>query len=279
MKTTWGARTSPGGIIIASWGQINSIVSRSDVVLHVLDARDPLATFSNRLVRIVEKHGKKILIVLNKCDLIPRSIAEDWKEYFESKMGLPTVYIAAARKMGTIKLRRAIKKTAPSLPTIVSVIGYPKVGKSSIINALKGKHSASTSPYPGSPGYTRTFQLYRVDPNILMIDTPGILPVEGDTLEKIIRGYPPEKLEDPVLPAIQLIQKILEHNPNAFLHAYGIESKNPLEILENIAVARGWFYKKTKEPLIEEAARHVIRDFHDGKIVYYVKPPEENHHG
>jgi len=87
LKTTWGARTSPGGIIIASWGQINSIVSRSDVILHVLDARDPLATFSNRLVRIVEKHGKKILIVLNKCDLIPRSIAEDWKEYFESKMG------------------------------------------------------------------------------------------------------------------------------------------------------------------------------------------------
>jgi len=107
-------------------------------------------------------------------------------------MGLPTVYIAAARKMGTIKLRRAIKKIAPSLPTIVSVIGYPKVGKSSIINALKGKHSASTSPYPGSPGYTRTFQLYRVDPNILMIDTPGILPVEGDTREDN-KGLPARK--------------------------------------------------------------------------------------
>jgi ribosome biogenesis GTPase A len=273
LKTTWGARTSPGGIILASWGQIDRVITRSDVILHVLDARDPLKTLSERLIKMVEKRGKKILIVLNKCDLIPRSVAEEWKDYFESSRNLPTVYIAATRRMGTIKLRTAIKRVAPSLPTVVSVVGFPKVGKSSIINALKGRHSASTSPYPGSPGYTRTFQLYRVDKNILMIDTPGILPVEGDPLEMIIRGYPPEKLEDPVNPCIQLIKRIISNNPNAFLHAYGIEERDPLRILEELAIKRGWFYKKTREPLIEEAARLVIRDFHDGKITYYVRPP------
>jgi ribosome biogenesis GTPase A len=277
LKTTWGAKTSPGGIILASWGQIDRIVSRSDVVLHILDARDPLNTFSEKLVKITERRGKRIIIVLNKCDLVPRSIALDWRNYFEEK-GFSTVYIAAARRMGTLKLRTAIKKTAPSLPAVVSVIGYPKVGKSTVINALKGRHSASTSPYPGSPGYTKTFQLYRVDKNILMIDTPGILPVEGDLVERIIRGYPPEKLEDPVNPAVLLIERVLRHNPQAFLHAYGIEAQEPLKILEELAIMRGWFYKKTKEPLIEEAARAVIRDFHDGRIVYYVKPVEVQEH-
>lgn len=273
MKTTWGAKTSPGGIILASWSQIERIVSRSDLVLLVLDAREPLNTFSRKLVNIVERHGKKILLVLNKSDLIPRNIAEEWKRYFEEK-GYPAIYVSATRHMGTLKLRTAIKHTAPSLPTVASVVGYPKVGKSSVINALKGKHSASTSPYPGNPGYTRTFQLYRVDENILMIDTPGILPIEGDPLECVLRGHPPEKLDDPVNPAVMLIQRILRFNPSAFLYTYGIDATDPLRILEEIAIRRGWFYRRTREPLIEEAARAVIRDYHNGKLTYYIRPSQ-----
>jgi ribosome biogenesis GTPase A len=267
-----GAATSPGGIVLASWGQIWNLVSKADVVLHVLDARDPLSTFSRRLVSIVERRGKELIVVLNKADLIPRSVAEEWKDYFEG-MGFPAVYMAASKHMGTLKLRGAIKRNAPALPVVVGVVGYPKVGKSSIINALKGRRSAPTSPYPGSPGYTRHFQLYRVDNKILMIDTPGILPIDGSEIERLIRGYPPEKLEDSVRPAIMLIERILTYNPNAFLHAYGIETRDPLRILEEIAVRRGWFYKTTKEPLIEEAARAVIRDYHNGKIRFYIRPP------
>lgn len=271
MRTTWGKKVSGGGIILASWSQIDELVSRSDVVLLVLDARDPLSTFSRKLVKIVERHRKKLLLVLNKCDLVPRKVAEEWKKHFEER-GYPTVYIAATKHRGTLKLRNTIKHIAPALPTVVAVVGYPKVGKSSVINALKGKHSASTSPYPGSPGYTKHFQIYRVDDDISIIDSPGILPVEGDPLERVLRGYPPEKLKDPVNPAIMLVDRVLRFNPSAFLHTYGIESKNPLEILEQLAIRRGWFYKTTKEPLVEEAAKAVIRDYHDGKIVYYVRP-------
>lgn len=269
-----GAIITRGGLILASWKQISDLVSKSDVILHVLDIRDPLNTFSKKLVGIVERHGKRLVIVLNKCDLVPRSVAEEWKEYFEKNHGYSTVYISAPKHLGTLKLRLAIKKVAPSLPVVASVVGYPKVGKSSIINALKGRYSASTSPYPGSPGYTKHFQLYRIDNNILMIDTPGILPVEGDTLERLIRGYPPEKLEDPVQPAIMLIERVLKYYPRAFEVAYRISSKNPIEILEELARMRGWFYKTTKEPLIEEAARTIIRDYQNGKIIFYIRPSD-----
>lgn len=262
---------SRGGFILASWSQLDRMISRVDVVLMVLDARDPLSTFSKRLESIARERGKKLILVLNKSDLVPRNVVEEWKRYFMEK-GYITVYMAAARHMGTLRLRRTIRRVAPSLPTIVAVTGYPKVGKSSIINGLKGRHSAPTSPYPGSPGYTRHFQLYRVDKDILLVDSPGVIPVEGGELERVIRGYPIEKLEDPILPAMKLIERIMTHHPNAFMEAYGVSERDPLRILEEIAVRHGWFYKTTREPLIEEAARKVIRDYHDGVVKFYIRP-------
>lgn len=259
------------GFTLATWGELARVVSRADVVLMVLDIRDPLSTFSRKLEKMVLSEGKKLVLVLNKADLVPREVAEDWKKYFQAR-GYIAVYTAVARHMGTLRLRRTIRRVAPVLPTLVAVTGYPKVGKSSLINALKGRHSASTSPYPGSPGYTKHFQLYRIDKNILMIDSPGVIPVEGGPLERVIRGFPVESLEDPVNPAIMLINRILEHRPTAFKEAYEIDETDPLKILETLAVKRGWFYKKTKEPLIEEAARAIIRDYHDGKIPFYITP-------
>ncbi len=259
------------GFVLASWSDLRRVVSRADVVLEVLDARNPEATRSRRLERMVESMGRVLVLVLNKSDLVPRSIVEEWTRLYRGR-GYHAVYMAARDHKGTRVLRRKIKEVAPAFPVVVAVTGYPKTGKSTIINALKGRHSATTSPIPGSPGYTRHVQLYRIDSKILMIDTPGVVPVEGGPLERIIRGYPPEQLDDPVKPAIMLIQEILKHNPYAFQSAYGIGSREPMEILEKLAVKRGWYYKKTHEPLIEEAARTIIRDYHKGKIPYYVKP-------
>jgi ribosome biogenesis GTPase A len=58
------------------------------------------------------------------------------------------------------------------------------------------------------------------------------------------------------------------------MEAYWIREREPLKILTELAIRRGWFYKKTREPLIEEAARTVIRDYHKAKLLFYV-PPEE----
>jgi len=262
-------------MVLIGWKRIRRIVSSADIVLEVLDARDPLTTMSRELEKIVREMGRELILVLNKADLVPRSIVEEWVRLLRGR-GYHAVYIAAAKHMGTRILRREIKKVAVALPVTVAVVGFPKTGKSTIINALKGRHSASTSPIPGSPGYTKHIQLYRIDKNILMIDTPGIIPVEGGELERIIRGQNPDQLEDPVNPALSLIKKILKHNPTAFIQAYGIEETDPLKILEEYAIKRGWFYKSTREPLIEEAARQIIRDFHEGKIPFYVKPNIED---
>ncbi|GAB6148476.1 GTPase [Stetteria hydrogenophila] len=258
---------------LASWRLLARVVKNADVVVEVVDIRDPMSTRSRRLERMVEALEKPLLIVLNKADLVPRSVAEKWQRILEG-MGYEVMYMAATRRYGTRVLRSRIKALATMKPFAAAIVGYPKTGKSSIINALKGKRSAFTSPVPGSPGYTRHVQLYKVEPNFYLIDTPGVIPVEGGWPEALIRGKSPEELADPVPPALALIERIVKYNPKAFMQAYGINSRNPMEILERLAVKRGWFYKTTKEPLIEEAARTIIRDYHKAKIPFYV-PPEE----
>lgn len=262
-------------MILATWKTIRRVAKLADVILEVVDARDPIGTRSRRLERIVERAGKKLVIVINKADLVPREILEKWKKIFEDE-GYPTVYISARDRLGTSILRKTILKVADKKGKTVKVaiVGFPKVGKSTIINVLKGKHSASTSPIPGSPGYTKHTQWYRIDKKIVMLDTPGILPVKGDDIEAAIRGKPPDELRDPVKPAVELLRRALEHDPTIIKRTYGIEEKDPYKILEKICEKRHWYYKKDREPLIEEAAKTIIRDWHRAKLVFYIKPEE-----
>lgn len=256
-----------------TWSQVYSVVKKCDLVLEVVDSRDPIGTRSRGLERIVRKLGKKLLIVINKADLVPKRVLEGWKEVFEAQ-GYPTIYISAKMRRGTRLLRETILEHSLKTPVIVAVIGFPKVGKSTIINVLKGKKSASTSPIPGSPGYTRHVQLYRVDDKIKLLDTPGILPVSGEGLEAALKGKPPEEFKDPVKPAVELLRVVLEKDPTSIYRVYKVDSRDPYEVLNGIAVRRGWFYRSTGEPNIEEAARTVLRDWHRSKITFYVKPEE-----
>ena len=258
---------------LASWRLLAKTIKNADVVVEVVDIRDPIHTRSRRAERMAEALDKELIIVLNKADLVPRGVAEKWKRIIEGQ-GYEVIYVSATRRLGTRMLRGLIKAVAPVKPFSAAVIGYPKTGKSSVINALRGRKGASTSPIPGSPGYTKSIQLLKIEPGFYMIDTPGVIPVEGGWPEAIIRGRAPEELVDPVRPAMALIQRVLHYNPRAILDAYGIEETDPYLILEELARRRGWFYKSDHEPLVEEAARTVIRDYHKNKIRFYV-PPEE----
>jgi len=257
---------------LASWNLIRELVLTSDIVLEVVDIRDPINTRSTKLEGIVSELNKSLIVVINKSDLVPRNVAESWKKYF-NELGLNAVYISARDRLGTRVLRSEINKLKLSKkPLVIAVVGYPKVGKSTLINTLKGRHSASTSTTPGSPGYTKKSRLYRISGGIYLIDTPGLVPPEGDDVELVIRAKPLDEIENVVNVATRLISKILKYNKTAFKDAYDITDVDPYKILEVLALKRGWISKRDREPLIHEAAKTVVRDYLDGKIVFYYTP-------
>ncbi|MEM0295176.1 MAG: GTPase RsgA [Candidatus Korarchaeum sp.] len=260
------------GMRLASWSEIRKFIGRSNLVLEVLDSRDPWTTRSRKLEEIASSMGRKVLVVINKSDLVPKQVLDDWVKVFREE-GLKAIYVSARERMGTMKLRRFMKKEAPAIPAIVLVAGFPKVGKSSIINVLKGRSSASTSPIPGNPGYTRSFQLFRVERGLYLVDSPGIIPVEGGPLEAVMRGCPPERLSDPVGVAASLIERALRADPSAIRRTYGIEETDPILIIEELARRRGWILRGG-EVNVGEAARQIVRDYHDHRLNFYVTPKE-----
>lgn len=258
-------------MLFIEWRDLEVIISEADMVLEVVEARNPLVTRCKIVEKIVFDKDKDLIVVLNKCDLVPRKICNRWIDFLISE-GI-TAICFSNRIRGTVKeLKKLIMKTTAT-PISIAIVGYPKVGKSSLINALKGKNSALTSPYPGTPGYTKRCQRYKIDSRIYLIDTPGVIPVYKDDIELQIRAKPIEKIRNPVILAVELIKTILENNEYAFSNAYGIDTIDPMQILEMLAIKRGWFIGRDREPNVTEAAKTIIRDYLRGRIEYYVAPP------
>jgi len=256
-----------------AWRRVRSVLEMSDLVLEVIDARDPVETRNRRLEDLVNRLGKSLMMVINKADLVPMEVLKEWRRFLERDY--PTVFISARDRLGTRKLIVNIKRYAPRLPVRVSVVGYPNVGKSTIINYLKGRHVAETSPVPG---WTIGEQIVRAKQWLVVIDTPGVVPVEEvkDEALLVIKGaIDPSKLDDPVVPAIKLIMRIKSFNPKAFMERYGVDSEDPMELLELVGRRRGLLMRGGKVN-IREAAIAVIRDWILCKLTYYYRPGDRN---
>ncbi len=247
------------------------VISEADLVIEVLDARIPLESRCRRIERIVERKGKPLVLVINKSNLVPRPVMEEWRKIFSREY--PTIYISARDRLGTRRLWQVIKKNAPKLPVKVAVVGYPNVGKSSIINILKGRHSLGTSPIPG---FTKHKQLVKASQMIYVIDTPGVFPSPKKEPEiAVISALRPESLDDPVIPALKLLEIALKKSPLSIEETYKIkvDTKDPYTILAKIAERRGLLLKDGKLN-IDEAARILIRDWQSGRLIFYFTPSD-----
>jgi len=255
-----------------SLSQVKRLIKKVDLVLEVVDARDPWGTRSIEVERYAEKLGKPIILVINKSDLVPKEVLAKWKKVLGKKH--PVIFLSVAKRLGTRNLWKILRNHAlqesKNKPVLVAVVGIPNVGKSTLINYLKGSHSVGTSPIPG---YTKTTTRLRVSKWLRVYDTPGIVP-RLSAEELALRGaLRPEALEDPVPAAVKLIEFIYKKKPSFLKDLYGIETDNPYQFLEEFAKKRG-LLKKGGEPIIEEAARIIIRDWQTGKNNFYLEPED-----
>src|SRR3989344_3076628 len=200
------------------WGIVNHVVKQADIILLVLDARFPEQTDNPELI---EKAGEKdIIYVLNKADLVERKTLERLKKKYPN-----CIYISSKEHQGTTMLLHKILEIAQGQKVSVGVVGYPNTGKSSVINALKGRKSASTSPHSG---HTKAKQLIKITDNVYLIDTPGVLPyMERDKIKLAMIGAEDfTKTKDPDLAAMELIKNKIKKIKQRWRSKYQRDSQN-----------------------------------------------------
>ncbi|MCK4522124.1 MAG: 50S ribosome-binding GTPase [Nanoarchaeota archaeon] len=241
-------------------GVIEDVIRKSNIVLEILDARFIDETRNIELEKRIKNRNNVLIFVINKCDYV------DKKKLLPVKKKLKNcVFVSATKFLGTTMLKNKImieaKKKKIKNP-VVAVIGYPNTGKSSIINALKKKGSAKTSP---QAGFTKGMQLLRINKDIMMIDTPGIIPKEEieDSKLVLLEAKNISEIKDPDLVVMDLINQ----NPLLIEKHYGIKPNKDVEkTIESIALKIN-MVKKGGKPDIDRASRRIIRDWQNGKIL------------
>merc|ERR1719499_385684 len=258
------------------WNELYKVIDSSDVVIQVLDARDPLGTRSSMVEEYIkkEKTHKHLLFVLNKVDLVPTWVTQKWVAVLSQEY--PTIAFHASLthpfgKGALINVFRQLGKLHTNSKQIsVGFIGYPNTGKSSVINALRSKKVCKTAPIAGE---TKVWQYITLMRKIYLIDCPGIVPPgKGETdEEKVLKGVVRvEHLESPD----DYVKEVLNRCKQKYVarHFKIFSWTDHIDFLEQMAKKCGRL-GKGGEPDINAVSKMVLTDWNRGKLPFFTPPP------
>lgn len=257
------------------WNELHKVVDSADVLLQVLDARDPMGTRSKYIEDFLrkEKKHKHLFFILNKVDLVPIWVTQRWVAILSAEY--PTIAFHASMthpfgKGALINLLRQIGKLHVDKKQIsVGFVGYPNTGKSSIINALRSKKVCKVAPIAGE---TKVWQYITLMKRIFLIDCPGVVYPSAETdTEKVLKGVVRVEL---VTTPEDYVEDVLKRVRKEYLaKTYNIvQYENHIDFLEQLAKKMGKLLKGA-EPDINTTAKMVLNDWQRGKLPFYV-PPE-----
>ena len=247
-----------------------------DLIIELVDARVPLASRNPDIDELGK--GKARLILLNKSDLASEKQNEAWTAWFKKK-GFFVVKVNARSGAGLKqitgvvqeackeKIERDRRRGILNRPVRAMVVGIPNVGKSTFINTFAGKACAKTG---NKPGVTKGKQWIRLNKNVELLDTPGILWPKFEDQSVGLRLALIGSIKDDILNidelSLELIQILQEEYPGVLKERYGMEEEGtPAEMLEKIALNRGCI-KKGNEVDYAKAAALVLDEFRTGKL-------------
>ncbi|KAI5857368.1 nucleolar GTP-binding protein [Durotheca rogersii] len=258
------------------FNELYKVLDASDVVIHVLDARDPLGTRCRSVEKYLREEAphKHLIFVLNKTDLVPTSVAAAWVRNLSAEYPTLAFHSSITNPFGKgslIQLLRQFSSLHSDRKQIsVGLIGYPNVGKSSIINTLRKKKVAKVAPIPGE---TKVWQYVTLTKRIFMVDCPGVVPPnQNDTPEDILlRGVVRvEMVENPEQYIPALLAKVKKHHMERTYELTGWEDH--IHFLELLA-RKGGRLLKGGEPDVDGVAKMVLKDFMRGKIPWFTPAP------
>lgn len=308
------------------WRQLWRTIEKSDVVVQIVDARDPLFYRNEDLERYVKEVGsqKRTMLLINKADFLEPALRERWRRFFTAQE-TDVLFFSALRELrrqdpddkqahgshdeaalaphGPLvddpgvadcdklfeklkTLAAAVDTTSDGLKSTVGFVGFPNVGKSSVINALFGSKKTSISRQPGKTKHFQTLEM--PEQGITLCDCPGLVfpSVVSTKAHLVVNGTVPldqlNSFADPIELAVRKMgaEKMAKHyGCEAELAAASKELRtaaDPVEaarvILQSLARARGHLLRSSV-PDENWSAKRVLKDLVTGALLHCEEPP------
>ncbi|XP_052805037.1 uncharacterized protein LOC128234675 [Mya arenaria] len=257
------------------WNELHKVIDSSDILINVLDARDPNGTRCYQVEEFLkkEKPHKHIIFVLNKVDLVPVWVTQKWVAILSAIH--PTLAFHASimnpfGKGSLINLLRQFSKLHSDKRQIsVGFVGYPNVGKSSVINTLRAKKVCKVAPLAGE---TKVWQYVTLMKRIYLVDCPGVVYPTGSTpTDCVLKGV--VRVENIRTPE-DYIEAMLNRAKKEYIQrTYSIYEWTDHEDFLTQFAKRSGRLLKGGEADISTAAKMILNDWQRGTIPYFVRPP------
>lgn len=268
----------PGHIAKAE-KKLKEQLSLVDAVIEVLDARLPYSSSYDNITRLLGE--KPRLILLNKADLTDKQELKKWISLIEEKTGFPvlptdaknskdlSVIVKKSVELSEPRIQALMKKGLLRRPARVMVVGMPNVGKSSIINKLT---RSSKTKIGAKAGVTRQQQWVRLNPQLELLDTPGIIPMKQEDQDRAKKlafvNAVSENAYSSEIVAKELLSMLNSKYPILTREFYKLDKDIDLT-LENISQQRNWIIAGGN-PDLARTSVYVLRDFREGKIGKFI---------
>ena len=256
--------------------EVENKVKLVDVIIELFDARAPISSINENLAKITA--NKKKLVVLTKIDLADPLQTKKWLEVlakqYDAILSLDlkssnaeAMLSKAVISLGKDKWAKEMAKGMKPQPIRTMIIGIPNVGKSSLINRLAKRKAAGVQ---NKPGFTRGEQWIKVNKDFLLLDTPGILPMNYENPKKAANLALIGAIREDILPNEQLGELLIAflkaHYPDALKARFDInEIPDRISVLNQICERRKIVNSVGENDLLRAEAL-LLKEFKDGLL-------------